>query len=1011
MVNLDKAMIVDIEGDGLLDEITKLHVLSCAYKDSSGKWQVKSTNKKEDVFRLLEDENNVIVGHNFISFDVPALKIIFPDIQIRATIIDTLPLSYYLYSELQKHGLEEWGEFFGVPKPHIDPIEWKGPLPEETYEQFYNKMRNRCEEDCKINTNLWLKMLAYLREIYDHNDEAVWNVIKYLNFKAQCLHIQDVNPILIDVELAKKNLEYLEGIIEEKSKEIEKILPKVPIYAKRTPPKNPFKKDGSLSVHGEKWFSLLQEHGLPKDYLGEVQVITGYNEPNPTSTSQIKDFLFSKGWVPKIFKDGANGKVPQLRNDDKELCTSITKMFKEYPELEALEGLSVAEHRAGYLKNFVSMPNKDGYVSAWAHGFTRTLRLKHVKPFVNLPKPNAEHGELVRACMVAPKGYVCIGADLSSIEDKCKQISIYPYDPEYVMSMNTKGWDAHLALGLMAGMFTQDEVDFYKWLKSRDKETVIGELPLSFKDMTEEDWKEAFELLDKRRAVAKTTNYACLPKDNTEVLTNKGWKFVDDINMDDKVMSLNNMTEELEFCGIKVLYDLSKKEVISLKNKWWEIECTPEHKWVVDRRTGRGRTRRVVREYKKTSELSAECSIINSAHFKSGSLDMTEDEASILAWILSDGSHQWAKKSNKTSTSKGTKRGIKCVISQSKKKYYLELKDLLQRNGYYKSEYTNSSGCEVFYLRPDKIRKLSKRFGFYGMDKHEVDWSKIILNMDYGCLKSFFKSFLLADGHTGKTAPKMTSIIYQNEGKIKDAIVLCGYLLGNRVTENLTWDSDKCYTIRFSKLNSTTNQRTTKSFSRITDVFCLDTENSNFVIRQNGNITITGNCTYGAGAAKISESCDIPLKEAKKLHKGYWDMNWSVKKFAKDRIVKKVKGHNWLQYGKKKGGLKEVQETTWIWNEFSKMWLFLKNDKDRFSACNQNFGVKIFDVWGYFLIEKGIKPIFQSHDEFLWYCKEEDVERDLEIVRQSVKRLNNVFKPPVPLEIDYKVGKNYAEVH
>lgn len=678
MLDLDKAKIVDIEGDGLLDEITKLHVLSCAYKDSSGKWQLKSTQKKEDVFRLLENENNIIVGHNFISFDLPALRIIFPDIQIRATIIDTLPLSYYLYSELQKHGLEEWGEFFGVPKPHIDPIEWKGPLPEETYEQFYNKMRNRCEEDCKINTNLWLKMLAYLREIYDHDDEAVWNVIKYLNFKAQCLHIQDVNPILIDVELAKKNLEYLEGIIEEKSKEIEKILPKVPIYAKRTPPKNPFKKDGSLSAHGEKWFSLLQEHGLPKDYLGEVQVITGYNEPNPTSPTQIKDFLFSKGWIPKIFKDGANGKVPQLRNDDKELCTSITKMFKEYPELEALEGLSVAEHRAGYLKNFVSMPNKEGYVSAWAHGFTRTLRLKHVKPFVNLPKPNAEHGELVRACMVAPKGYVCIGADLSSIEDKCKQISIYPYDPEYVMSMNTKGWDAHLALGLMAGMFTQDEVDFYKWLKSRDKETVIGELPFSFKDMTEEDWKEAFELLDKRRAVAKTGTYSL---------------------------------------------------------------------------------------------------------------------------------------------------------------------------------------------------------------------------------------------------------------------------------------------------------------------------------------------TYGAGAAKVAESADIPLKEAKKLHKGYWDMNWSVKKFAKDRIVKKVKGHNWLQYGKKKGGLKEVQETTWIWNEFSKMWLFLKNDKDRFSACNQNFGVKVFDVWGYFLIEKGIRPIFQSHDEFLWYCKEEDVERDLEIVRQSVKRLNNVFKPPVPLEIDYKVGKNYSEVH
>lgn len=664
-MNLDKAIIFDIEAKGFLDVIESfedLHVLSCAYKTKNG-WDILSTNKKEDIIKLVSNPNTTLVAHNVIAYDKPALEKM--GIEFNAQVIDTLVLSYYLYSELDKHGLAEWGEYFGVSKPEIE--DWEGL----SYEEY----KYRCEEDTKINTNLWVKMLKYLRVLYNNNDEDIVRVIKYLNHKAYMIHLQDRNPILIDIEKCKENLSFLEDIIKEKTEEIKLILPKVPKKYKKSKPAKLYKKDGSLSSHGETWVTLLKENNLPDDYEGEIEIIIGYSEPNPTSSAQTKDFLFSKGWKPKIFKDGANGKVPQLRDDDKNLCESIKVLFKDYPELEALEGLSVAQHRAGYLKGFLSSVDENGYAKAWAHAFTRTLRLKHVAPFVNLPKPGSTYGELVRGVMIAPEGYVCIGADLSSIEDKCKQISIYDYDPKYVESMNTKGWDAHLALGLMAGMFTEDEVQFYKWFKSKDKSEVFESCPESFLNI---DQEEAFHILDKKRAVAKTSTYAL---------------------------------------------------------------------------------------------------------------------------------------------------------------------------------------------------------------------------------------------------------------------------------------------------------------------------------------------TYGAGAPKVSESAEISLREAKKLHKGYWDMNWSVKKFSSDRIVKQVKGGNWLRLGKKVGGLSEVKETTWVWNEYSNMWLFLKSDKDRFSACNQNFGVKVFDIWGYILIQSGIKPIGQWHDEYLWYCKEDEVEKHVEIIKSSVITLNKMFKPPVPLEVDYKIGKNYAEVH
>ena len=666
-MNLDNAFVADIETVGYLEDLNSfddLHVLSCSYY-SEGQWKLKSTKSKEDIQKLVGNPQNTIIFHSGIAYDKPALEIMGFD--FKAEIIDTLPISYYLYSERDKHGLESWGEFFNVAKPKID--DWKGL----TFEQY----KHRCEEDVKINTNLWVMMLEYLRKLYE-TDEEIIAVIRYLNHKANMLYLQDQNPIYIDLEKCTENLEYLEAIIKEKEKELNGIMPKIPNKINRKKPGSLYKKDGSLSVVGEKWVKMVRQCNLPDDYDGEIEEVLGYTEPNCQSSKQMKDYLFSLSWKPEIFKDGANGKVPQLRDDDKNLCRSIQKLIESHPQLQALDGLSVAQHRSGYLKSFLSKADESGRAKAWASSFTRTLRLKHTAPFVNLPKPNSQYGNLVRSVMIAPKGYKCIGADLSSIEDKCKQISIFSLDQQYVESMNSKGWDAHLALGLKSGMFTEDEVEFYKWFKNQDKKENPYVCPESFSSLTTEEKETAFHSLDKKRAVSKTSNYAL---------------------------------------------------------------------------------------------------------------------------------------------------------------------------------------------------------------------------------------------------------------------------------------------------------------------------------------------TYGCGVAKLMESADISRKEAEKLHKGYHDINWSVKKFAETRITKTVAGRNWIRLNKKVGGLTEVNELTWIWNEYSKMWLFLKNDKDKFSACNQNFGVKVFDVWSYFLIQSGIKFSYQAHDEQFWYCPENEVDKHIEAIRLAMEKTNKIFDPPVALECEYKVGDSYADVH
>lgn len=498
--NLDGALVIDIETRGLLDKLKSkedLHVMSVGWK-SNGKWNIKSTNKEEDIAKVFENPDNTVVGHFFLAYDLPALKIMFPNINFRAKIIDSLALSHYLSNDRLKHGLEDYGIEFGYEKVKISEEEWEN--------LDYNKAEERCRRDVEINCILWDKQLSLLRELYETDDE-IHSPIARCNFKMQLLHIQENNKIKLDVELCKKNLAFLEDIIQKKEVELNSILPPIKNIAVRKKPKSLYKANGQLSVVGEKWVNMLKQLNLPEDYSGDINEVVSETPPNCQSTKQMKDYLMSKGWKAKLFKDGANGKVPQLRDDNKELCSSIKELIKEVPELKALDGLSVAQHRAGYLKAFLDTMDEDGYVKAGWSGMAKTFRVKHNKPIVNLPSNNSQYGDLVRSCLIAPEGMIFANADLSSLEDKTKQCSIYPYAPDYVETLNTPGYDAHLAIGLASGFLSQEEVDFFNWYKKEDRNK--GDLPEIFKVYSDEELSEQFKKISKVRKSSKVVNYAC----------------------------------------------------------------------------------------------------------------------------------------------------------------------------------------------------------------------------------------------------------------------------------------------------------------------------------------------------------------------------------------------------------------------------------------------------------------------------------------------------------------------
>src|SRR5690554_3251620 len=259
-MNIDKVIIVDIESNGLLRESDKIHVVSMAYQKEDGEWTTTSTNDYDKMRKLFSNANHTIVGHNFICFDIPIVEKIL-GIEFKCHVIDTLGLSWYLFPMRIRHGLAEYGEEVGIAKPVVEDELWKGLSEEDLalpadqvklkWEEHYQIMKHRCEEDCKINVAVWLMFLEKLNKLYVNDKEKVISTIKYLNFKLTCLQIQEANPLTIDVPLAEKNLKFLEKTIEEKVSELKAIMPDVPVTSIKKRPAKPFKKDGSLSKTGE----------------------------------------------------------------------------------------------------------------------------------------------------------------------------------------------------------------------------------------------------------------------------------------------------------------------------------------------------------------------------------------------------------------------------------------------------------------------------------------------------------------------------------------------------------------------------------------------------------------------------------------------------------------------------------------------------------------------------------------------------------------------------------------
>ena len=306
--------IFDIETDGLLESLTRLHCLVAhTYEDNQMIEETIITNPLE-LANFLSNQS-ILVGHNIKRYDFPAITKLTGYVHKRS-VIDTLALSWYLYPERKEHGLESWGDEIGVAKPIIK--DWEN-LSIDDY-------IHRCKTDVIINSILFGNFVSYLKEIYEDKDYQ--RIMAYLTWKLDCAAEQEANPLTIDREYCKKTLSILNNLVEERKNSLALSMPRINKYNVKTQPSKMYTVKGELTKAGQAWLELLAENDLEADFKGEITIVKSSEQPNPSSISQLKAWLFSLGWTPTVFnhtpnKAGDIRAIPQIQDKDKKLCPNI----------------------------------------------------------------------------------------------------------------------------------------------------------------------------------------------------------------------------------------------------------------------------------------------------------------------------------------------------------------------------------------------------------------------------------------------------------------------------------------------------------------------------------------------------------------------------------------------------------------------------------------------------------------------------------------------------------------
>lgn len=413
--------VFDIETDGLLEEVSKIHCIVMA--DMGTRKLLKFTTASNNIDQGLKllSEATELIGHNIMEYDLGVIKKLYPTWHTSAVLTDTLICSRLIWGNMYevdathyrhipihvkgRHSLESWGHRLGFYKGDFgSTADWTVYTPE---------MLKYCSQDVLVNVKFYEHVLTQ-----KYSEDAI-------------LLEHDIHRICLEQQAIGFPFN------EEKA---------VLLYAE-------------LGGRRDEIKQLMIDTFEPN--IIELKTKTKTIPFNPSSRQQIADRLQKRGWVPTEFTE--SGQVVVNETTLKAIEDSIpeAKLLLEYLMLIKRLG-QLSEGNNGWLKL-----SKNGRI----HYRTNTLgavtgRATASKPNIQqVPSDRAEYGKECRDLFYAPKGWELLGSDQSGIELRALASYMAEWDEGAYGKVILDG-DIHTANQEAAGLESRSQAKsfIYSWL-------------------------------------------------------------------------------------------------------------------------------------------------------------------------------------------------------------------------------------------------------------------------------------------------------------------------------------------------------------------------------------------------------------------------------------------------------------------------------------------------------------------------------------------------------------------
>ena len=406
-----KNLIFDLETDGLLPEVSKIHYIVIKELDKNDRVRTYTRESHRlDGVGTIEDGLQVLAGsemlvcHNIIAYDIPVIQKLYPGWRTNACIRDTLVISRLYYTELKRfdystrpdlpsklmgsHSLEAWGHRLGQHKEHTDIEDWSVPTPE---------MLERCISDVKLNEVLWkkLKQVSWSEESVQLEHDV-----------ASIIQMQETAGVKFDT--TKAGLLYADLLKEQENigSELRSMVP------------GWYKDKGIFTPKVNN-----RKQGYTKGcVLNKLEWISF----NPQSRQHLIRVLKEKhGWKPKKFTNAGNAMLDE----------SVLKGLSKIPGADKMWTYLTISKRISQLmggkRAWLKEVTREGFIHGRVNPMgTITGRMSHYSPNLSqVPAVYSPYGKECRELFtVREPGNYLVGADADGLELRCLAHYLHVYD-------------------------------------------------------------------------------------------------------------------------------------------------------------------------------------------------------------------------------------------------------------------------------------------------------------------------------------------------------------------------------------------------------------------------------------------------------------------------------------------------------------------------------------------------------------------------------------------------------